>query len=1341
MRISLLSSLRARKSVHRNAKGSSPRRAALRRTRWEQLENRVLLAADLAISKTQIAPVTGSPATPAPVVQGEMLSYAVTIQNNGSSDASNVSFADMLPAGETLISATSSTGGALNANGSSITGNLGTIAAGGSATVTIDVLANGQISGSLSNTASISTPDENGGTPIISAPVSTLINTLPSTAADLSITKTAANNNGAVSAGGSETYTITVTNHGTNSANDVVVSDLLPTGATFVSGTATVGTGSPTNLTAPTNGLDTINLGTLAAGESATISMTVTAPSLPGVMVNSATVSTSSGNTNLANAAASIATAVQGTTTPTSGNVDLSISKTAATTASSINLGADETYTITVVNNGSANATGVVVNDVLPFGATFVSGSADLSGVNVASANGLITANVGNLAAGATATITVTIRPSAVGAVTDTAYVEASQPDQNQANNSASATTLVSGVGTPVDLSVTKTPSAATGTVGQNETYTITVTNNSANAATGVVLSDVLPTNATFVSASAGGASLMPINNVLTDTIGSLAAGASSTLTVTLAPTAVGAITDTALVASSQADPNLANNIATLTTPVQGSVTPSTGNVDLSVSKTAANNNSAVGLGSNESYTITVTNKGSADATGVVLSDALPAGATFVSGTSNVSGVSVMNVNGAAMANIGNLAAGASATITVVVKPGALGPMTDTASVEANQIDLNQADNLASLTTQVVSAASQANLSIMKLATPNPDTVGQALTYVLVVANTGLADANDVVVTDNLPSGTTFVSGSTNVSGVNVTNSNGSVTANLGTVAAGTIDTILIVVTPTQAGMLTNTADVTTSTLNASSQTSATTQTTINPAGGNQANLSITKTASPTTGTVGQNLTYTITVSNASGAAAADNVAVTDSLPSGVTFVSATDSLGNTLTPSAGTLTDSLGSLAAGATDTITLIVTPTQAGTLTNTANVSTSTANSNSNTSATVQTTVNPSTGNQANLSITKTASPSPGAVGQNLTYTITVTNATGAANAANVKVSDTLPDHVTFVSAVDTTSGATLTNNDGTIVDNIGTMAAGATETITIVVMPQKTGTLANTASVTTTTSNASNQTSATINTLINKAGSVLSCFLNGQPGDGSDQTFLTNLYREVLGRNPDTSGFQHWLAFLQNNGGQGGNGGQSSPAVRQQLIQAFLNSQEYKTHFVDCVFDLFLGRHADKGGERFFVKMLDSGAREQDVLVALLSSQEYFAHNGHTNQAFVDNLYQNLLGRQADPTSEQAWVSALNSKQFTRQQVVEAFLDSPEAAHNLLSAAGASTGGAPGTAATGDYPLAALTGDGWNNLYYQGNLSASQVDQFMNELESATAWQTVQQQMLDLPQYFG
>jgi uncharacterized repeat protein (TIGR01451 family) len=1163
----------------------------------------LLLTADLSISNSQIAPL--SLGLPAGVSQGEMITYQIAVANNGATAADNVALNDNLPMGETLVSATTNSGVALSQNGSTVTGNLGTIDAGSSVTVTIDALVNDQVTGTLSNTASVSSPDENSGSPVVSAPVSTTIDALVSTAPSLAVTGTAANNNGAVSIGASETYTLTVTNDSANAAQNVTVSDALPVGATFQAGTVTGGTGQ-TTLSAPVNGLENIDLGTLAANASATITLTIAAPNQVGLMVNTATVADSAGNASVDNATASLATAVQGTTNPTTGSVDLSITKTVAVTGS---VNASQTETITVTNQGTAAATGVVVSDLLPSDAQFISGSTSVNGVNVSATGGVATATLPLLAAGQSATITLTLTPTITGALTDTAYAESDQPDANQTNNVAAGTTLVTGLTAPaVDLSVTTTPSSVTGQVGSNETYTITVANNSANVATGVVVSDVLPASASFVSATDGNSnSLLPVGNLLTDRIGTLAANSSETLTITLGPTASGIITNTAYVSSDDVDTNLANNVATLSTPIQGTTTA---NVDLSITASAANNNANVTLGNNETYTLTVTNNGTSAATNVVVSDVLPTAATFVGGTTSVNGVGVANIDGAVTADLGPLNAGQTATVTITLTPTAVGALTDTASVESDDIDANQLNNLANVTTQIVSAATEANLSVATIAEPTA-TVGQDLVYSLVVTNTGAAAADNVSVSDTLPSGVTLVSDASSLSGAVLSNNNGTITANLGIVAAGAVDILTIIVTPSQAATLSNTAAVTTTSANASAQTSSTVQTTVNSSTNSEANLSITQTPLPGLAIVGQDLVYTVSVTNAAGAAAADNVVVTDTLPAG------------------------------------------------------------------------------------------------------------------------------GIAFVSGGASVNGVTVADNNGTITADLGTVAAGATDTITFVVTPTVTGTIANTASVTTSAQNASSSTSTTVNTVIHTGGQ--SCYLNGQPGDNSDQTFLTNLYRELLNRNPDATGFQFWLNFLATNGGATASG-QSNAVTRQFVIQAFLHSQEYELNFVDGVYEEFLGRQADGGGESYFVNQLSAGVSEEAVIVQILGSSEYFADSGSSNQTFVENLYLDLLGRPADPGSD-TWINALNIGQ-TRTQVVQAILQSSEAAKDVLDAG--ATGGVPGTPATGSYPLAALTGGGWDNLYFQGRLSAldeSAVDQFMSELEAGASWQAVQQQMLNLPQYYN
>jgi uncharacterized repeat protein (TIGR01451 family) len=104
--------------------------------------------------------------------------------------------------------------------------------------------------------------------------------------------------------------------------------------------------------------------------------------------------------------------------------------------------------------------------------------------------------------------------------------------------------------------------------------------------------------------------------------------------------------------------------------------------------------------------------------------------------------------------------------------------------------------------------AEQADLEISKADSPDPVTVGDNLTYTITVTNLGPDAATNVVVTDTLPSGVTFVSASPGC-----VHSAGVVTCNLGNIPAGDSVTITIVVTVTAPGTISNTATVTSDTL------------------------------------------------------------------------------------------------------------------------------------------------------------------------------------------------------------------------------------------------------------------------------------------------------------------------------------------------------------------------------------------------------------------------------------------------------------------------------------------------------------------------------------------------
>ncbi|MDQ6615780.1 MAG: SBBP repeat-containing protein [Actinomycetota bacterium] len=219
--------------------------------------------------------------------------------------------------------------------------------------------------------------------------------------------------------------------------------------------------------------------------------------------------------------------------------------------------------------------------------------------------------------------------------------------------------------------------------------------------------------------------------------------------------------------------------------------------------------------------------------------------------------------------------------------------------------------------------------------------------------------------------------------------------------------------------------------------------------------LSIAKTASPTLVAGGGPITYTLAVQNPGTVGPATGVTVTDPLPAGVTFVSANATQG-TCAQSAGTVTCSLGRMAANTTATVTVAVTaPTISTKLTNTATVAAHETDPHpGNNTATAVVYVN-----AADLALTKTATPKVVAFGQPLTYSVTATN-NGPTDATGVNVVDPLPTGAVLQSAV--SSQGTCTQSAGTVTCKLGGLASAAQATVAITVMP-KPGLITNSATV--------------------------------------------------------------------------------------------------------------------------------------------------------------------------------------------------------------------------------------------------------------------------------------
>ena len=353
-----------------------------------------------------------------------------------------------------------------------------------------------------------------------------------------------------------------------------------------------------------------------AAGSYAAITLSVTAaPNAPASLVNRAHVA-GGGETNTANDTGTDPTTVIGAP-------DLSIAKSHA---GGFNMGQNGNFTITVTNSGSAVTTGpITVSDPLPAGLSFVSGTGTNWSCSAAGQNVTCT-RAAALAASANTSITLTVSvgAGAPSSVTNSASVTTSG-DSDPSNDSVTDSPVT--IGGPADLGLAMSH-AGTFVVGQNGTYSITVTNGGAASTTGTItVTDVLPAGLGFVSGAGTGWSCGAVGQTVTCTnAGPLASGVTSdiTLTVGVAAGALPSVTNSATVATA-GDLNAANNSANDAAPV------STPILDLAIT---GSHTASFTVGGQGSYAIVVNNVGNLPTTGpVTVTDTLPAGLTFVSGT------------------------------------------------------------------------------------------------------------------------------------------------------------------------------------------------------------------------------------------------------------------------------------------------------------------------------------------------------------------------------------------------------------------------------------------------------------------------------------------------------------------------------------------------------------------------------------------------------------------------------------------------------------------------------------------------------------------------------------
>ncbi|HJU40606.1 MAG TPA: DUF11 domain-containing protein [Tahibacter sp.] len=872
--------------------------------------------------------------------------------------------------------------------------------------VTPTAAANGS---TLSNTATVNGGGD-PGCPGAARCTSTV--TTPVNAPRVTVVKTASSSNFVV--GVPASYTLTVTNTGTAATTTAVtVSDNIPANLN-------IGTLPPDCSAAGSLVTCTIAAG-LATNTPVTfaIPVTPTAAASGSTLTNTATV-TGGGDPACPGAATCASTVDTPVDAP-----QLTLVKTAS--GGVFVVGAAASYTLTVTNTGSAATTApATVSDTI--------------------AASLV---IGTLPAGCTAagqTVTCTI-PAGLATNSPVSFVIPVTPTAAASGTTVANVATVSGGGdptcpaaahcsgsidVPVDapqLDVVKTASANAFVVGQAASYTIVVTNVGSAATTAAAsVTDNVPGTLNVGNVPAG---CTASGQQVTCTIAAgLVPNASASFTLTVVPTAAASGTSVVNVAtvSGGGDPT-----CPAAAHCAGSVTVPVDAAQLTIVKTASAGVFVVGQPA--SYTLTVTNTGSAPTTqAATVTDNVPGSLTLGAMPAGcvASGQQVTCTIAAGLAPNAPVAF----TIPVTPTPAASGTvLVNIAQVSGGgDPSCPQEAHCASDTATPVDAPL---LDIVKTASVANFTVGEAASYTIAVTNAGSAPTTAVAsVTDPVPASLALgaMPGGCTATGQSVTCT---IPAGL---AAGASVSFVIPVTPVASaiGVVTNTATVTGGG-DASCPQATHCSGSVDVPVGEAADLAIVKDDGHVAVGPGGTIAYTLTVSNA-GPSDASNVTVSDAFPAGLIYVSASGA-GWSCTVAGTTLTCTRASFANGASSVINLVlgVPAAYAGPspIVNTANVTSPTTDPDpNNNSGTIPTPVG--TGS-ANLSVTKTDNGVSARNGARITYYVGVANA-GPSDAVNVRIDDPTPPGLVFVSA-----GAPCA---GGFPCTLPSLAAGASVTLAVV-----------------------------------------------------------------------------------------------------------------------------------------------------------------------------------------------------------------------------------------------------------------------------------------------------